>query len=112
MDESILVVDDDALVRDLLVKFLSRRGYRVAGAKDGYDALRMVSETPPDAVLLDMVMPGHDGFQLASMIKGKVTYVPPEVLAGEPQNRSAFSHRVTPFQLSMKVLPVISMRSK
>lgn len=71
MDESILVVDDDALVRDLLVKFLSRRGYRAAGVKDGYEALRVVGETPPDAVLLDMVMPGMAGIEVLQALRAK-----------------------------------------
>jgi CheY-like chemotaxis protein len=71
IDESILVVDDDPLVRDLLVKFMSRRGYRVVGAKDGYDALRLVDETPPDVVLLDMVMPGMAGIEVLQALRAK-----------------------------------------
>ena len=71
IDESILVVDDDPLVRDLLVKFMSRRGYRVVGVKDGYDALRLVDETPPDVVLLDMVMPGMAGIEVLQALRAK-----------------------------------------
>ncbi|MBD0316482.1 MAG: response regulator [Nitrospiraceae bacterium] len=71
IDESILVVDDDPLVRDLLVKFLSRRGYRVLGAKDGYDALRLVDDTPPDVVLLDMIMPGMAGIEVLQALRAK-----------------------------------------
>lgn len=71
IDESILVVDDDPLVRDLLVKFMSRRGYRVVGVKDGYDALRLVDETSPDVVLLDMVMPGMAGIEVLQALRAK-----------------------------------------
>lgn len=71
IDESILVVDDDPLVRDLLVKFMIRRGYRVVGVKDGYDALRLVDETPPDVVLLDMVMPGMAGIEVLQALRAK-----------------------------------------
>lgn len=71
IDESILVVDDDPLVRDLLVQFMSLRGYRAVGVKDGYDALRMVDETPPDLVLLDMVMPGMAGVEVLQALREK-----------------------------------------
>jgi CheY-like chemotaxis protein len=71
LDESILVVDDDALIRDLLVQFLTLRGYRASGAKDGYDALRMIDETPPDLMLLDMVMPGMTGVEVLRALREK-----------------------------------------
>jgi CheY-like chemotaxis protein len=71
MDELILVVDDDPLVRSLLVQFLSLRGYRAEGVQDGYDALRRVDETPPDVVLLDMVMPGMAGIEVLQALRRK-----------------------------------------
>src|SRR6476660_828318 len=63
MGETILVVDDEPLVRDLLVQFLTLRGYRVLGVKDGTEALSMVEQTPPDLILLDLFMPGMDGVE-------------------------------------------------
>lgn len=71
LDESVLVVDDDPLVRDLLVQFLSLRGYRALGVKDGYDALRMVEDTPPDLILLDMIMPGMAGIEVLQALREK-----------------------------------------
>jgi CheY-like chemotaxis protein len=71
MDESVLVVDDDPLVRDLLVQFLSLRGYRALGVKDGYEALRMVEDTTPDLILLDMVMPGMAGIDVLQALRDK-----------------------------------------
>ena len=71
LDESVLVVDDDPLVRDLLVQFLSLRGYRALGVKDGHDALRMVEDTPPDLVLLDMIMPGMAGIEVLQALREK-----------------------------------------
>lgn len=71
MDESVLVVDDDPLVRDLLVQFLSLRGYRALGVKDGHDALRMVEDMPPDLILLDMVMPGMAGIEVLQALREK-----------------------------------------
>ena len=69
MDESVLVVDDDPLVRDLLVQFLSLRGYRALGVKDGHDALRMIEDVPPDLVLLDMIMPGMSGIEVLQALR-------------------------------------------
>ena len=71
IDESILVVDDEPLVCDLLVRFLSLRGYRALGVKDGHDALRMVEDTPPDAILLDMIMPGLPGIDVLRALREK-----------------------------------------
>ncbi len=69
--ESVLVVDDDPLVRDLLVQFLSLRGYRTLGVKDGYEALRVVEEAAPDLLLLDMVMPGLSGIDVLKTLREK-----------------------------------------
>ena len=69
IDESVLVVDDDPLVCDLLVQFLSLRGYRAFGVKDGHDALRMVEDVPPDAILLDMIMPGMSGIEILRALR-------------------------------------------
>ena len=69
IDESVLVVDDDPLVCDLLVQFLSLRGYRVLGVKDGADALRMVEDVSPDAILLDLIMPGMPGVEVLRSLR-------------------------------------------
>lgn len=70
-DESILVVDDEPLVCDLLVQFLRLRGYRAVGVKDGQEALRVVEEMPPDVILLDMVMPGLAGIDVLRALKAQ-----------------------------------------
>jgi len=71
IDESVLVVDDDHLVCDLLVQFLSLRGYRAVGVKDGIDALNMVDDTPPDVILLDLIMPGMSGVEVLRLLREK-----------------------------------------
>ena len=63
-EERILVVDDDVMARDLLVRFLSLRGYHVRAAKDGREALRLIEEMPPDLLILDLVMPEMNGVEL------------------------------------------------
>ncbi|MDH5738824.1 MAG: response regulator [Nitrospira sp.] len=71
LDESILVVDDEPLVCDLLVKFLSLRGYRALGVKDGQEALRIIHDRPPDAILLDLIMPGLAGIDVLRALREK-----------------------------------------
>ena len=67
--ETVLVVDDDQLVRDLLVKFLGLRGYRAFGVKDGHEALSMVKQGPPDLVLLDLMLPDMDGVEVLRQLR-------------------------------------------
>lgn len=71
IDESVLVVDDDPLVCDLLVQFLSLRGYRALGIKDGQDALRVVEDVMPDAIVLDLIMPGLSGIDVLRALREK-----------------------------------------
>lgn len=71
MDESILVIDDDPLVRDLLVQFLSLRGYRAWGVKDGQEGLQAVADRRPDLILLDMIMPGMSGIEVLQALRDR-----------------------------------------
>jgi CheY-like chemotaxis protein len=61
---SVLVVDDDAIVRQAIVILLEDHGFRVATAVDGADALRKFRQSAPDAVLTDIVMPNKEGIEL------------------------------------------------
>lgn len=65
----VLVVDDDESMRALLRKQMELDGYRVVAAKDGRRAVHEAQEEAPDAVLLDALMPGMDGFQVAEALK-------------------------------------------
>lgn len=60
----ILIVDDDAYLRDGLAEWLSMEGYTVLTAIDGADGLRMASTHAPDLVICDVVMPGMDGLNM------------------------------------------------
>src|SRR5712691_6790973 len=66
----ILIVDDERHVRQLLEVMLTPEGFRLRTAASGEEALAMVAQEPPDLILLDVMMPGTDGFQVASQIKG------------------------------------------
>ncbi|MHC1765798.1 MAG: SpoIIE family protein phosphatase [Verrucomicrobiia bacterium] len=66
---AILIVDDDEQNRDMLARRLRRCGYAVSVAASGVQALQMVRRQKFDLVLLDMIMPGLDGFQILARIK-------------------------------------------
>jgi CheY-like chemotaxis protein len=65
----ILIVDDEAPLRFLLSKQLTRAGFEALTAADGPAALAVVAESPVDAVVLDVVMPGMDGFEVCRRLK-------------------------------------------
>ena len=64
-----LVVDDSITVRRVTERFLQRNGMRVALAKDGLDAISVISESKPDIILLDIEMPRMDGYEFASHVR-------------------------------------------
>ncbi|MDM8567226.1 response regulator [Candidatus Halobeggiatoa sp. HSG11] len=68
-DGIILVIDDEIAVRDLLQKELSRLGYSVATASNGEEGLRLAKKLRPDTILLDINMPGINGWQVLSLLK-------------------------------------------
>ena len=65
----ILVVDDDAPVRSMVATVLRSSGYTTSEAPDGEEALRLMSETPPDLVLLDVHMGATDGQAVLARIR-------------------------------------------
>ncbi len=65
----ILVVDDSLTMRKVLGRLLEREGFEVLVAKDGMDAMQLLQETTPDAILTDIEMPRMDGFGLARNIR-------------------------------------------
>jgi putative two-component system response regulator len=65
----ILVVDDDALIRQILADQLVEAGYLVSTAQDGEEALAKVAAESPDLILLDVIMPNLDGFEVCRRLK-------------------------------------------
>ena len=66
---TVLVIDDDAAVRDLLQRSLSREGFRVLPAAGGEEGLRLARAARPDAITLDVLMPGMDGWAVLAALK-------------------------------------------
>jgi PleD family two-component response regulator len=66
---NILIVDDHPESLRLLSQILSKRGYKVRPTRDGKMALNFACSTPPDLILLDIMMPGMDGYQVCEQLK-------------------------------------------
>jgi diguanylate cyclase (GGDEF)-like protein/PAS domain S-box-containing protein len=65
----ILIVDDELTVRKLMQVLLHSQGYRTLTATSGKEALTLIARQPPDLILLDIMMPGMDGYEVASQLK-------------------------------------------
>jgi len=65
----LLVVDDNPAMRESLEELLRHQGYDVLTAADGTEGLRVVHDESPDLIILDVAMPGLDGFHVAMLIK-------------------------------------------
>ncbi|MFS8117112.1 MAG: PAS domain-containing protein [Microcoleus sp.] len=69
LTQNILIVDDHPESLRLLSQVLSKRGYKVRPTRDGKLALKFARSTPPDLILLDIMMPGMDGYQVCEQLK-------------------------------------------
>lgn len=67
--KNLLVADDDANIRTLLRYVLTKEGYRVVEARDGLEAIRVLEETAVDLAVIDIMMPGTDGYELCAWIR-------------------------------------------
>ena len=68
---TVLVVDDEPIVRDVVVRYLQRDGYETLVAADGDAARLLIEETPPALVVLDVMLPGTDGLALCRWIRSR-----------------------------------------
>jgi CheY-like chemotaxis protein len=65
----ILVIDDQPLIRDLFREALEHHGHHVTVAADGYEGVRSCHETRPDVVMVDLQVPGLDGFETIRQLR-------------------------------------------
>ncbi len=85
---AILVVDDEATIREVVRRYLEREGFRVREAADGYQALDLIQAEPPDLIVLDLMLPGMDGLTLIQHLRQDRS-IPIVMLTakGEPSDR-------------------------
>lgn len=77
MSKRILIVDDDPDSRTILTCILESGGYEVGVANDGFEAIKEIGDHPPDLVLLDVMMPGKNGFEVCESVKSnpKISHI-------------------------------------
>ena len=68
---TVLVVDDEPIVREVVVRYLAREGHRTIEAADGSVARGLIERGSPDLVVLDVMLPGTDGLELCRWIRGR-----------------------------------------
>ncbi|MTI82065.1 MAG: response regulator transcription factor [Firmicutes bacterium] len=87
--ETILIVDDDEDIREVITLYLEKEGYHVVSALDGTQAVSLTLTVNPDLVILDMMLPGLDGIEVCQEIRKKLT-IPIIFLSckGEPLDKS------------------------
>jgi CheY-like chemotaxis protein len=85
--ERVLIAEDDAASREIMVDVLRDAGYSVDAAADGYEALWMAAQRMPDVVLTDLGMPGMDGIELARRLHVFARRVPVILTTGIEETR-------------------------
>ena len=69
MAQKILIVEDDKFLRELISRKLTSENYEIVEAIDGEEGLKKIEKEKPDLVLLDLILPGIDGFEVLSKVK-------------------------------------------
>lgn len=115
----ILIVDDDAAMVKLVAHNLDAAGYRVLTARDGEQAIRMIRQDKPQLVLLDVLLPGMDGFQVCQSIR-EFSDIPVMMITakGETQNvvrgldMGADDYMAKPFDIDVLIARVRAVLSR
>ena len=109
---TVLVAEDDSTIRRNLVRLLQSEGYRTIEAADGDEALAGVQANNPDAVLLDLKMPGRDGLKVLAELQPLLADLPVIVITAlggsaaaiEAMRRGAYDYLSKPFDLDEVLL--------
>lgn len=91
MSHSVMVVDDDIIIRHMLRMLLEMEGFVVTEATDGIDALEKVGQQPPHIMILDVMMPRLDGISVCRQLRAKpeTATLPIIMLSGKTQMGAA-----------------------
>ena len=79
-ENTILIVEDDDFLRSLAVTKLEKEGFTVAVAVDGNDGLAKIASVKPDLILLDLMLPGVDGFGIMEKLQEEGTLVQQKII--------------------------------
>lgn len=125
MPHHILIVDDEQDLARMFAQLLDDAGYSTAIAGTGEDALARVQMQPPDLLLLDVNLPGLDGFELAAMLKAdRATAAIPIIMVSAQDGRGArviglesgaedyLPKPVDPVELLAKVRNLLALRDR
>jgi DNA-binding response OmpR family regulator len=103
----VLIVDDERHNRQLLEVMLSCEGYELVTARSGQEALEMVAERPPDLILLDVMMPGMNGYEVAASLQvDPVTRHIPIIILTALDDRSSKIHGLSTGAVEFLTKPV------
>jgi len=72
-EKTVLVIEDDTLLKDMLGQQLTKEGWQVLHATEGVQALKLAKDEHPDIVLLDLLLPGMSGFEVLTALKADAT---------------------------------------
>jgi DNA-binding response OmpR family regulator len=83
MDQTILIIEDDKFLRELIARKLIKEGFKIEEAIDGEEGLKKTEEIKPNLILLDLILPGLDGFEVLAKIKDdpKTSSIPVVILS-------------------------------
>jgi len=83
MPKKILIIEDDKFLRDLISQKLLKEGFEISQAADGEEGIKKIKEEASDLILLDLILPGIDGFEVLSQMKSdqKVSSTPVIILS-------------------------------
>lgn len=121
---SVLIVDDNQDIRDLLTHILEPRGFAIATAAEGYSALDQIEKKIPDLLLLDVMMPGLSGYEVVTMLRAssnpKIAHLPILLITAKSQladldtglASGATSYLIKPFRPAALVEKIESIMSE
>lgn len=88
MPKHIIVVDDDKEIREIITFVLARSGFEVAVASDGRHLQHLLAEQTPDLIILDVMMPELDGYQIFSALRNdpSTRHIPVVIMTAHSEN--------------------------
>lgn len=115
----ILVIDDDTDIRQVITYTLADEGYEIDEAADGESALEIIAERHPDVIILDMKMPGTDGWEFAKRYHERYNHQAPIIVLTAARDAgthaleiNAESFMAKPFDLDLLVQRLLSVLHK